>query len=88
MTTVRAGEAREITVGFEQGTPVSLDGRALPLHELIVELNDVVGAYGWGRLDMVENRRVGHQEPRDLRGAGRPGPDHGPRRPGEHLPGA
>ena len=59
MTTVRAGEAREITVGFEQGTPMSLDGQALPLHELIVELNDVVGAYGWGRLDMVENRRVG-----------------------------
>jgi argininosuccinate synthase len=29
------------------------------LHELVVELNDVVGAYGWGRLDMVENRRVG-----------------------------
>ena len=59
LTTVRSGEAREITIGFEQGVPVSLDGRALALHELIVELNEVVGGYGWGRLDMVENRRVG-----------------------------
>ena len=56
---MRTGEAREITIGFEQGVPVALDGRALPMHELIVELNDIVGAYGWGRLDMVENRRVG-----------------------------
>jgi len=59
LTTVRTGEAREITIGFEQGVPVSLDGRALPMHDLIVELNDIVGGYGWGRLDMVENRRVG-----------------------------
>jgi len=29
------------------------------MHDLIVELNDIVGGYGWGRLDMVENRRVG-----------------------------
>ena len=45
--------------GFERGVPVSLDGRQLPLHELIIEANHLVGAYGWGRLDMVENRRVG-----------------------------
>jgi argininosuccinate synthase len=59
MTTVRASEAKEITIGFERGVPVSVDGRVMPLHELVVELNDTVGAYGWGRLDMVENRRVG-----------------------------
>jgi argininosuccinate synthase len=59
MTTVRAGEALELTIGFEAGTPVSIDGQALPLHELVRDLNDVVGSYGWGRLDMVENRRVG-----------------------------
>ena len=59
MTTVRASEAKEITIGFERGVPVSVDGRSMPLHELVVELNDTVGAYGWGRLDMVENRRVG-----------------------------
>ena len=59
MTTVRASEAKEITIGFERGVPVSIDGRVMPLHEIVVELNDTVGAYGWGRLDMVENRRVG-----------------------------
>jgi argininosuccinate synthase len=59
LTTVRSGEARELTIGFDRGVPVSVDGRAMPLWELVAELNDVVGAYGFGRLDMVENRRVG-----------------------------
>ena len=39
--------------------PTAVDGEELGLVELIAELNDVVGAYGWGRIDMVENRRVG-----------------------------
>ena len=38
---------------------MSVDGDALALHDLVVRMNDIVGAYGWGRLDMVENRRVG-----------------------------
>jgi argininosuccinate synthase len=46
-------------VGFESGVPVSLDGRLLDADVLIAELNQVTGAYGFGRLDMVENRRVG-----------------------------
>jgi len=52
-------EPREIVVRFERGVPVALDGVAKPLHELIIELGKVVGSYGFGRLDMVENRRVG-----------------------------
>jgi argininosuccinate synthase len=52
-------EPRELVVGFEQGLPVSIDGRAMELAALIDELGAVVGSYGWGRLDMVENRRVG-----------------------------
>ncbi|MCC5952366.1 MAG: argininosuccinate synthase [Acidimicrobiia bacterium] len=59
MTVPTATDPREITVGFVAGTPVSLDGRSLPLYELIGELNGIVGSYGVGRLDMVENRRVG-----------------------------
>jgi argininosuccinate synthase len=59
MTTPTATEPRELTVGFEAGTPVSLDGKAMALHDLVTTTNQVVGAYGWGRLDMVENRRVG-----------------------------
>ncbi|HVF75388.1 MAG TPA: argininosuccinate synthase, partial [Acidimicrobiales bacterium] len=59
LTRQTATEPIELVVAFEQGIPVSIDGRALPLHELIAEMSRVVGAYGYGRLDMVENRRVG-----------------------------
>ena len=46
-------------IGFEAGVPTTLDGDALPAHELILALGEKVGAYGFGRIDMVENRRVG-----------------------------
>jgi len=49
----------EIVVGFEAGVPVSLDGADLGLVELIAELNVRAGAYGIGRIDMIENRAVG-----------------------------
>ena len=49
----------ELVVGFEQGVPVSLDGQAMPLDELVLATTARVGPYGWGRVDMVENRRVG-----------------------------
>ena len=60
MTAERASEARDVVIGFEQGLPVSLDGDALrspPAH--LRRSTSIVGAYGWGRIDMVENRRVG-----------------------------
>ena len=59
MTKLTATEPRDITISFEHGLPVALDGTTLPLFELIIQLNHIVGVYGWGRLDMVENRRVG-----------------------------
>ena len=59
MTKPTATEPTEIEIAFEQGVPTAVDGQTMPLHELIVHLNHVVGSYGWGRLDMVENRRVG-----------------------------
>ncbi|MSO37054.1 MAG: argininosuccinate synthase [Acidimicrobiia bacterium] len=52
-------QPREIVIGFERGIPVSLDGMPTPLHLLLPELDGIVGAYGFGRIDMVENRRVG-----------------------------
>ncbi|MGO9873688.1 MAG: argininosuccinate synthase [Acidimicrobiia bacterium] len=52
-------EAREVVVGFDRGAPISLDGKATDLVSLIEELGALVGSYGWGRIDMVENRRVG-----------------------------
>lgn len=59
LTKPTATEPRDIIVGFEAGIPVALDGAAKSMFEIITELNEVVGSYGWGRIDMVENRRVG-----------------------------
>ena len=49
----------EVIVGFERGLPVSLDGEDLSLAELIAGANRLAGAYGIGRIDMIENRAVG-----------------------------
>ncbi|MDQ4097242.1 MAG: argininosuccinate synthase [Actinomycetota bacterium] len=59
LTVPVTSEPRELVIAFEEGLPVSLDGRARPLHELVVELGSAIGGYGWGRLDVIENRRVG-----------------------------
>ena len=49
----------EIVVGFEHGLPVSIDDEELSLHELVGALNERAGAFGIGRIDMIENRVVG-----------------------------
>jgi len=59
LTRPTATEPRELVVAFEHGVPVAIDGTRMALHQLVTEMNVAVGAYGWGRLDMVENRRVG-----------------------------
>ncbi len=59
LTRPTATQPRDLVVGFEHGVPVSLDGERLGLVELIARIGSVVGSYGWGRIDMVENRRVG-----------------------------
>ena len=59
LTVQTRNEAVEVVVGFEGGVPVALDGRTLPLAELIGELGGIAGSTGYGRLDLVENRRVG-----------------------------
>ena len=59
MTKPTATEPRDLTVTFEAGVPVALDGDRKHLVDLITEIGAIVGSYGWGRIDMVENRRVG-----------------------------
>ena len=49
----------DVVVAFEKGVPVSLDGKPLGVVDLIATIGAMVGEYGWGRIDMVENRRVG-----------------------------
>ena len=53
-----APEPIEIVIGFERGVPVSLDGEELSPAELIAVTNRLAGAYGIGRIDMIENRAV------------------------------
>jgi argininosuccinate synthase len=49
----------ELVIGFEQGIPVSIDGKAMTGIEILNFLNELGGSYGVGRIDMVENRVVG-----------------------------
>lgn len=48
-----------VEVDFEKGIPVKVDGKKYDSVELINKLNEIGGANGVGRVDMVENRLVG-----------------------------
>ena len=52
-------KAEEVTIEFEQGTPVAVDGSALNPVSLVEELNAIGGRNAVGRVDLVENRFVG-----------------------------
>lgn len=52
-------ESETITINFEKGIPVGLNGQLLGCVELVSELNRLGGKHGVGRLDLVENRVVG-----------------------------
>jgi len=49
----------EVEIGFEAGTPVSIDGKRLNAVALLEGLNAIAAANGVGRIDLVENRLVG-----------------------------
>jgi argininosuccinate synthase len=59
LTAIRSTESKEVIISFDQGCPSAIDGVAMSVYEIIKTLNDVAGAVGAGRIDMVENRRVG-----------------------------
>jgi argininosuccinate synthase len=48
-----------VTISFEKGIPVCLNGNCLDPVEMIDELNKIGGKHGIGRLDVIENRVVG-----------------------------
>ena len=48
-----------VEIGFEAGTPVSVNGKQLAPLALLDELNEIAAANGVGRMDIVENRLVG-----------------------------
>ncbi|MEM9082838.1 MAG: argininosuccinate synthase, partial [Planctomycetota bacterium] len=51
--------AEEISIAFDGGIPVFLNGTAYGAAEIVERLNEVAGAHGVGRIDIVENRMVG-----------------------------
>ena len=52
-------EPREVSIGFEKGSPVAVDGKTLGPAALLAGLNTIAGAHGVGRADVVEDRFVG-----------------------------
>jgi len=52
-------KAEEVEIGFESGTPVSVNGTKLGPVELLNMLNEIAARHGVGRTDLVENRLVG-----------------------------
>ncbi len=48
-----------VTMTFEKGVPVSLNGKQMKVSEIITELNALGGKHGIGIIDIVENRVVG-----------------------------
>lgn len=49
----------EISLNFESGVPVALNGEKMKVSEIITKLNELGGANGIGIIDIVENRVVG-----------------------------
>jgi argininosuccinate synthase len=59
LTRITATEPVELSLSFDHGTPTALDDVEMELADLIAALNARAGSTGFGRIDMVENRRVG-----------------------------
>ncbi|QQS09169.1 MAG: argininosuccinate synthase [Phycisphaerales bacterium] len=49
----------DVTLTFESGRPVALNGKKDEAWKVVLSLNDLAGRHGVGRVDLVENRRVG-----------------------------
>jgi argininosuccinate synthase len=52
-------EAEIVEIGFQAGTPVSVNGKNMLAHEIIAELNKIGGKHGVGVVVLAENRLVG-----------------------------
>ena len=48
-----------VEISFKDGVPCAIDGKEMSYLDIILEMNRISGANGFGRLDMVENRLVG-----------------------------
>lgn len=46
-------------ISFKAGVPVAINGEKKSFHDIILEMNEIAGRHGFGRIDMIENRLVG-----------------------------
>jgi len=52
-------DPEDVVIGFDSGTPVTVDGDVMSPVDLVARVHDLAGRHGVGRIDMVENRLVG-----------------------------
>ena len=52
-------EPQYVTIDFERGNPIAVNGKKMPGHELIATLNDLGGKHAVGQIQLAENRLVG-----------------------------
>jgi len=52
-------ESEEVTISFQSGTPVAVNGVEHSAVDMVVALNEIGGRHGVGRIDLVEDRLVG-----------------------------
>ncbi len=52
-------QVEKLSIGFESGVPVSVNGETLSPLQVVLRLNEIAGRNGIGRIDIVENRFVG-----------------------------
>ncbi|MDD2644057.1 MAG: argininosuccinate synthase [Methanobacteriaceae archaeon] len=49
----------KISIEFEEGVPIAINGKMMPLIDIIREANKIAGENGVGRVDTIENRMIG-----------------------------
>ncbi|MBE6492755.1 MAG: argininosuccinate synthase [Methanobrevibacter sp.] len=52
-------EPEKVSIEFEEGIPVAINGEMMPLLDIIKKSNEIAGAHGIGRVDIIENRMIG-----------------------------
>lgn len=50
---------QKVTIEFEEGIPVAINGEMMPLIKIIEKANEIAGENGIGRVDTIENRIIG-----------------------------
>ena len=52
-------EPEKVSIEFEEGIPVAINGEMMPLIDIILKANEIAGSHGIGRVDTIENRMIG-----------------------------